>query len=311
MDELQTQPAGKTADNPYAAGCAFIDGDYVPIAEARIPILDWGFLRSDVTYDVSHVWRGRFFRLDAHMDRFLRNAGRLRMTLPLDRAAIEAVQHACVARAGLLDAYVEVIATRGVPAPGSRDPRTCTNRFYALALPFVWLLPPERQATGIDLLISDVPRIRPESVDPTVKNFHWGDLMRGLFQAYDRGAESAVLVDGAGHVTEGPGFNLFVLKDGTLATPDRGVLEGITRACAIELAGRLNVKLEQRPVAEAELRAADEAFVTSTAGGIMPVASVDGRPLGDGRPGPVTQRLRTLYWDRHADPAWSTPVNYR
>ena len=109
-------------------GAAFIDGDYLPVAEASIPLLDWGFLHSDATYEVAHVWRGRFFRLDDYLDRFERSMTGLRMSLDYDRADIRAVMFELVRRSGLRDAYVEIICTRGIPAPGSRDPRSCRNR---------------------------------------------------------------------------------------------------------------------------------------------------------------------------------------
>ncbi|MDP6345666.1 MAG: aminotransferase class IV, partial [Alphaproteobacteria bacterium] len=192
-------------DNPYAEGAAFIDGDYLPIAEARIPIGDWGFLRSDVTYDVVAVWHGGFFRLADHLDRFFRGIERLHMSSPHDREALTGILSECVRLSGLREAYVEMILTRGVPPAGSRDPRKCENRLYALAIPYVWIADPTKQDEGLHLVISRVPRISPESVDPTVKNFHWGDMVQGLYEAYDRGGETAVLTDGRGNITEGPG----------------------------------------------------------------------------------------------------------
>lgn len=292
----------------FSAGAAWVEGAYVPIAEARVPITDWGFLRSDATYDVVHVWNGRFFRLDDHIARFRRGVERLHMTLPVEEAELRAILHRCVALAGLKDAYVEMICTRGQPLPGSRDPRRCRNAFYAFAIPFVWISDPEAQKTGVALRISDVVRIPAASVDPTVKNYHWHDLTRGIFDAYAHGDGSAVLTDGRGNVTEGPGFNVFAVTGGRVATPDSGVLEGITRKTAIEIAREAGHAVEERPVAADELRQADEVFVTSTAGGIMPVTRIDGRPVGDGVPGPVTMDLHRRYWDAHADPRHSEAV---
>ncbi len=130
-----------TTDLP--AGVAYIDGEFVPIAEARLPILDLGFLRSDATYDVVAVWNGKFFRLDQHLDRFFRGVEKLRFNLPVDRDSLTRVLAECVRRAGLEDgAYVEAIATRGMPQPGSRDLRLCVNRLYCFAIPYVWLPTP-------------------------------------------------------------------------------------------------------------------------------------------------------------------------
>jgi branched-chain amino acid aminotransferase len=303
MSDPQVMP-----DNAYADGAAFIDGEYIPVGEARISILDWGFVRSDVTYDVVAVWGGKFFRLDAHLDRFFLGLGKLQMSCPHDRGEVAAILSQCVRLAGLENAYVKLTLTRGMPPPGSRDPRKCENRFHAYAIPYVWIADLEKQETGLDLTVSTVPRISPDSVDPTVKNFHWGDLVKGLFEAYDRGGETAVLHDGAGNVTEGPGFNLFVCKGGRLLTPADGVLLGITRMTVIELAQSLNTEVIVAPVSEIDLRAADEVFISSTAGGVMPITKLDGVAIGDGAPGPLTTRLKQLYWDAHDDPRYATPV---
>ncbi len=296
--------------NPFAEGAAFVEGRYLPVGEARVPLLDWGFIKSDVTYDVVGVWGGRFFRLDDHLDRFYRSMERLHLTCPYDRRGVTAALVGCLRRSGIRDAYVEMITTRGLAASGSRDPRDCRNRFYALAIPYVWIVPPERLAVGLDLTVSTVRRIPPDSVDPTVKNFHWGDLVRGLFEAYERGGDTVVLGDGAGNVTEGPGFNLFARIGGRLVTPAAGVLEGITRKTVVELAGSLQVPVAFELLPAESLARAEEVFVCSTAGGVMPVTRLKGRPVGDGKPAALTLRIKDLYWAAHADPAYTTPIDY-
>ncbi len=303
-------PTSSTVSNPFSNGAAFIDGGYVPIAEARLPVLDWGFTRSDVTSDVVHVWKGSFFRLDDHLERFLRSCEKLRLSPP-NRDEIREVLIECVRLSGLRDAYVEVICTRGMPAPGSRDPRTCVNRFLAFAIPFIWVITPEQQARGAHLIISQVQRIPPASVDPTVKNFHWGDLTRALFEAYDRGADTAVLVDPDGYVSEGPGFNVFCVGGGRVRSPGDTVLEGITRRSVRELCEELGIGFELGRITPDELRDADEVFLSTTAGGVMPVSRVDNRILGNDRPGPVSTRLRDLYWAKHEEGWYATPVDYR
>ena len=149
-------------------GCAYIDGRFVAPEDAKISIFDRGFLHSDATYDVAHVWHGRFFRLDDHLDRFEASLAALRLNPGLDRARMREVMHECVRRAGLQDAYVELLCTRGRPAPGSRDPRTCVNQFMAFAIPFVWIATPERQRQGIDLIVGSPRRIPAASVDPRI-----------------------------------------------------------------------------------------------------------------------------------------------
>jgi branched-subunit amino acid aminotransferase/4-amino-4-deoxychorismate lyase len=293
------------------AGCAWIEGEYVPIAEARIPILDTGFVRSDLTYDVVGVWGGKFFRLDDHLDRLERGCERLRLRSPKGRAETEAILEQVVARSGLRESYVETVITRGVPAPGERDPRRFENRLYAYAIPYVWIQRPEQQEVGAKVIVArDTVRVSPGAIDPTVKNFMWGDFVRGLFEAYERDAALPILADGDGNVTEGPGVNVFVVSGGALATPERGVLEGITRRTVLDIAAELGVGARVGLVPVSALYEAEEIFLTSTAGGVMPVAELDGRPVGGGGVGELTTRIRTTYWDWHDDPRFTRSIDY-
>lgn len=288
-------------------GLAWVDGEVVPVSEARVPLLDSGFLRSDATYDVAAVWDGRFFRLDDHLRRLSESCRRLRLRPPLEPAEIREVWRRLVGQSGLRHAYVEAIVTRGPQPPGNRDPRTWEPRFYAFVIPYVWIVEPEAQLSGTDLVISEHARRTPtESFDPSVKNFQWGDLVRATFEAYDREGWVPLLLDHEGLVTEGPGFNVFCVSRDELLTPGRGVLEGITRQTIMEIA---ETQADLRP-SYADLTArnvveADEVFLTTTAGGVIPVATVDGQALGVG---PVTSRLRAAYWEAHHDPSLSEPV---
>ncbi len=296
-------------------GCAYVEGEYVAPEEATVSMFDWGFLHSDATYDVAHVWEGSFFKLDAHLDRFFASMARLRLDPGISRDEVRVVAHELVRRSGLRSAYVEFLCTRGIPEPGSRDPRTCRNRFMAFAIPFVWIADPAAQDRGVDLHISDLVRIPPRSVDPTVKNYHWLDMVMGLFQAYDLGRQTAVLVDEEGTIAEGPGFNVFAVNGNTITTPAAGVLRGVTRQTVLDLIAESlpgHAAVEGRLSVEA-LRTADEVFLTSTGGGVIPIATVDGIPIGGrpaGAPGPVTTLLRDAYWEAHKHPRFSEPVVY-
>ena len=296
--------------NDLSQGAAFIDDEYVPVAEARIPVLDWGFLHSDATYDVAHAWRGRFFRLDDYLDRFHTSMEKLRMSVPYSREQIRSIMFELVRRSGLRDAYVEIVCTRGLPAPGSRDPRNCENRFLAFAIPFVWIADDALREQGLNLLISRQQRIPPESVDPRIKNYHWLDMVMALFEAYDHDADTAVLVDAEGNLVEGPGFNIFARRGDTVITPARGVLEGVTRETILGLLAKENSQLTQGSLTAVMAQTADEIFITSTAGGVMPVTRIAGQPVGDGRPGALTARLNDAYWALHDDPAYSVAIEY-
>jgi branched-chain amino acid aminotransferase len=310
LEKMEQDARAAKDSRSYTDGAAFVDGRFLPVGEARVPILDWGFLRSDATYDVAHVWRGSFFRLEDHLDRFERSTEHLHLSPPYDRSEIRDILIECVRLSGLRDAYAEIICTRGIPRPGSRDPRDCENRFYAFVVPFIWIADPEKQERGLHAVIGSKQRIAPESVDPTVKNYHWLDLETGLLEAYERGGETVILVDAEDNVVEGPGFNVFAVEHGTISTPDRGVLEGITRKTIIELAAEHGMQPEARPIPAGELGQAEEVFLSSTAGGVIPVTTVDGEAVDNGEPGPVTRQLRDAYWDLHDEPRFSLPVHY-
>ena len=304
MDDLRS-------DNPFAVGAAYIDGRYMPIGQAAIPITDWGYRRSDVTYDVVGVWEGNFFRLDDHIRRFRASMQKLRFEPQESDEDIKTVLNRCVALSGLRNAYVAMDCLRGRPAAGKPyHPAYARNYMAAFAIPWVWVMSPEVQERGGHLIIGETLRIPPSSVDPTAKNFHWADLTRGQFEALDRGADFALLLDSDGNVTEGPGFNVFMVIDGVVVTPDAGVLEGITRKSVIEICGDLGIPAKVGKVSAEEARQADEIFLATTAGGVMPASRIDGRIMGNDRPGPISMKIRDTFWAKRADGWRATPVDY-
>jgi branched-subunit amino acid aminotransferase/4-amino-4-deoxychorismate lyase len=299
------------SDNPLARGVAVIDGELTPLHQARIPILDQGFLHSDLTYDVPAVWNGRYFRLDDHLDRLERSCAAMRLRCPLDRASLKSTLIEMIARSGIRDAYVQLIVTRGLKFVREVRAEDAVNNLYLMAMPYIWVMPPALQRTGGSAVVTrTVRRTPPGAIDPTVKNLQWGDFVRGLMEAQDRGAIYPILHDGDGNVTEGSGFNIVLIKDGALLTPRLGVLEGVTRRTVLEIAqaNGISAVVDTTPV-EA-LYHCDELFFCTTAGGIMPVTELDGRPVGGGQVGPLTRRIWETYWDLHEDPRLSFAVDY-
>jgi branched-chain amino acid aminotransferase len=292
----------------FPNGIAWINGEFMKLSEASIPILDWGFLRSDATYDVAHVWKNRFFRLDKHIDRFIKSTEKLRMPCEKNRNELKKILAGCVKNADLENAYVEMIQTRGVSPNFDRDPRKSKPRFIAFAVPFGWILSPSEFEKGLDVAVSKIRRISPNSVDPTIKNYHWLDLVAGMFDAYDRGHYTVILTDEANNVLEGPGFNIFSVDEMGLNTPSKGVLEGITRQTVIDLAKELNLRINLISLSTKKLESSFEAFASSTAGGIMPITKVNGKKIGQGTPGKITRLLHKIYWNKHTDPNWSVSV---
>jgi branched-chain amino acid aminotransferase len=295
--------------NRFDGGAAYVRGQYLPFAQATIPLTDWGVTRSDVVYDVVHVYRGGFFRLSDHLDRFTHSMAARRLRPPEDRLAIEAILHRCVGLSGLNDAYVAMVALRGRPhVASSRRFEDCENHFVAYAVPWIDAIPSDVQARGAHLWIGSRPRVPDASADPKVKTYQWSDFTSGLFEASDHGFDSTVLCDAEGFATEGPGFNLFIVKDGKVMTPDRGSLQGITRMSVLELCEAMGIDAAVAPIPRSLLDEADEAFVTSTAGGIMPVTRISGRILSNDRPGAISLRLKQAYWQQHEESQHRTLV---
>ena len=308
MDTVVAGAAGTDAGR-FDGGAAYVGGRFVPVAEAVLPVTDWGFTRSDAVYDVVHVFNGSFFRLHDHLQRFRHSMQARRLAPREDLATMEAVLHRCVALAGFSDAYVAMVASRGRPrVAGSRRPADCGNHFIAYALPWIDVIPKDVQDRGAHLWIASTPRVPDASVDPTVKNYQWSDLTTGLFEAHDNGFDTAVLCDANGFVTEGPGFNIFVVRGGRVLTPDRGALHGITRRSVLELCAQSGIEAAVAPISRTELEDADEVFAATTAGGVMPVSRIGRRILGNDRPGPVSVRLKQLYWQRHREGWHATEV---
>ena len=297
-------------DSDYSKGIAFTEGEYCPVEDAKISMLDFGFLRSDANQDTISVWQGQFFRLEDHLDRFARNIEKLRMRSPYSRDEQREVLMECVRRTGFQNAYVQMLMTRGRPPIGVRDIRQCENKFHVFCLPYIYLATEDVRERGIHLIVSQIQRVPPESVDPTVKHYHWLDFEMGLFEAYDKGADTVALVDAKGNIAEGPGFNVFAIKDGRLTTPDAGVLDGMTRRTVFELCNESNVDCQLATITPEALRGADEVFLCSTAGGIMAVSQVDGGEIGDGAPGPVATRLNDMYWSKREAGWHGTAVDY-
>ncbi|PIG88495.1 hypothetical protein AARAC_008266 [Aspergillus arachidicola] len=263
----------EASNNPFAKGIAWIEGEYVPLSEARIPLFDQGLMHSDLTYDVPSV-------------------------CPLPREEVKQILVDMVAKSGIRDAFVELIVTRGLKGVRGTRPEDI-------------VMEPEVQCTGGSAIVArTVRRVPPGAIDPTIKNLQWGDLVSGMFEASDRGATYPFFTDGDAHLREGSGFNIILVKDGVLYTPDRGVLQSITRKSALDAARAcgIEVRLEFVPVELAYN--ADEIFMSTTAGSIMPIASLDGKPVNGGQIGPVTKAIWDTCWAMHYDPAYSFQIDY-
>ena len=287
-----------------SGGCVHIGGEFVELDDARMSIFDTGFLHSDVVYDVTTSWNGYIFKLYEHLERFSTSCAGFHLTNPYSIEETARLLAECVRRAGAEDgSYIHMHVTRGLYPEGSRDPRLCENQFVCYAVPYVWLWGEEKSKAGVNLHLANTERISSKAVDARYKNFHWADLIQSQYEAYELGRDDSVLCGPDGNLAEGPGYNIWVVKNGVCATPDANCLLGMSRKSAIELCEMEGIPCETRTVHPDELRGADEAFVTSSAGGILPVTALDDTPFGNGAPGMLTTRLMNSYW-RKREEGW-------
>ena len=294
-------------ENDLSLGAAWMNGTVIPISQAAIPVNDWGLVHSDITYDVVPVIDGAFFRFDEYLARFLSSMENLHLDPGMSKRDIQGALHQMVGKSSLRDSYVAMVCSRGKPKiAGSRDPRDCENHFFAWCVPYVHIIKPEIVEQGATAWIAqNAYRIPENSVNPLVKNYHWGDFTQGIFEAKDKNYETVILLDYDGNITEGPGFNVFAVKDKVLITPDRGVLAGVSRKTVLEMAEHLGINTSVRSLSVEELLEADEVFLSSSGGGVIPIIRVNETIFGNGASGPISVQLNETYWK------WTTLEKYR
>jgi branched-chain amino acid aminotransferase len=291
-----------------SAQWVFVDGDLIPAGSATVSLFDHGFLYGDGVFDTMFARNGLIFRLDPHLERFRRSrlAVGLRVAFSEDQlrdAVLETVR-----ANGLRDAYVKIVATRGVGPEPLLDPRGCRPSVFVFARPYLSQVPPDVLTRGLSAKLTGVRRVPASVFDPRVKSLNYLPFVLARMEATSAGCDDALLADDQDHVCEAAGSNLFVVVNGEVKTPDRSILEGVTRQAVLDLCDLDSIPCRGQLLSPYDLYTADEVFLTSTAGGLMPVTRIDGRVVGSGEPGPVYSRLRELF-DRHVEEGWGgTPV---
>ena len=285
----------------------WIAGAIVPVSEAKLPVTDHGLLYGDGLFEGIRVYSGRVFRLDDHLARFEAGARALAIELPGGVECVRKIVLETVRAYGAAEAYIRLIVTRGDGALGV-DPTTCPEPRLICLVDQVAIYSEEKLERGISLVTASLRRPPPDVLDPRVKSLNYLNNALAKLEARQRGADEALILNAAGHVAETSVANLFVQRDGRLATPPAtdGALEGITRATILELAATLDLPVEERSVGRFDLFGCEEAFLTGSGAGIVSVRSLDGRAIGQGVPGPVTSKLEAALVDARV--ALGTPV---
>ena len=267
----------------------YVRGEYVALRDASISILDRGFLYGDGIYETMLATGGNVFRLDDHLDRLFASAHTLRLALPLSQDGLAEVVSEVLTRNQLEDAYVRVVVSRGVGFP-ILDARTPTGDSTVIVMAHTREQPAEVAGSyhqeGLDLKVVSIRKTPPECLLPQVKSLNYLNQLLARMEATDAGADEAVMLDTHGMVAEGSGDNIFAVKGTQLVTPEPlTILPGITRRTVIDVAPAVGLTVSERQVTPYDLYNADEVFLTSTYGGVLPVKSIDGRQnriLGSG-----------------------------
>lgn len=271
-------------------------GRPVDPGEATVSVFDRGFLYGDSVYETLRTAGGRPVEMTRHLDRLRRSAAGIGLEIPFADELLRAAVAETHAATGNADSYVRVIVTRGT-GPLMLDPRVSTVPLLVVLVQELKLPAPALYEAGLSVRIVDIHKISARSLDPTLKTGNYLNSIQALRQAAASAAEDAILCSPAGDVAEGATSNVFMVRAGELVTPAlaTGLLEGITRALVLALAGELGIGCREAKIWPDELRAADEVFLTSSVRGAMPVTRLDGQPVGDGGVGPVTRRILTRY----------------
>jgi len=270
----------------------YFNGKLVPREEARVSVFDHGLLYGDGVFEGIRVYEGNIFRLVEHIDRLFESAKTIGLEMHM---TIEEVQQATidtVAANGLRDAYIRLVVTRGEGDLGI-DPAKCDKPTIFIIVSTISLYPPEFYDKGISLVTASTRRIPMECLDPRIKSLNYLNNILAKIEARKSGSPEAVMLNNYGRVAECTADNIFLSKNGELVTPlsTEGALPGVTRAAVLGLARQIGLKTRKTLMGLHDLYNAHEVFLTGTGAEIVPVVSLDGRTIGDGKPGEVTGRL--------------------
>jgi branched-chain amino acid aminotransferase len=271
----------------------YIDGNFLPKAEAKVSVFDRGYLYGDGVFEGIRGYKGRIFRLDQHLERLYRGAKAIALEIPLTPEELKDAIIETVRRNELTDCYVRVVVSRGQGDLGLNPLNCQTPPTIVVIASHIALYPREVYEQGLDLITCTTRRNLSTALNPQIKSLNYLNNIMARIEVERAGAHEGLMLNHLGYVTEGTGDNFFVVREGVLMTPPphTGTLEGITRQVVLELAAEMEFPARETDLTVYEVYTADECFLTGTAAEIVPVARCDGRVIGDGKPGPITKRL--------------------
>ncbi len=270
----------------------YVNGKLYEKEKAAISVFDHGLLYGDGVFEGIRSYNGRVFKLDEHLDRLEQSARAIMLDLPMGKQGIRKAVLSTLRVNRLRDAYIRLIVTRGIGDLGL-DPRKCRNASVIIITDRISLYPPQFYSKGLAVTTVATRRNLPEALDPRIKSLNYLNNILAKIEANNYGVLEAIMLNSEGYVAECTGDNIFMYRQGSLITPPThiGALEGITRGVTIELARGMGIPVSEEIFTLYELYTAQECFLTGTAAELIPVCRVDSRPIGKGRPGPVTLAL--------------------
>lgn len=270
----------------------YLDGEYVPQEKAAVSVFDHGLLYGDGVFEGIRAYHGRVFKLKEHLQRLYESAKSIMLSIPLSQEEMQQVVLETCRRNNIRDGYIRLVVTRGKGDLGL-DPRKCPRPTVFCIADSIQLYPPEFYEKGLEVITVPTRRNVPEALSPRIKSLNYLNNVLAKIEAGLIGVQEAIMLTHDGFVAEATGDNIFIVKEGTLITPPPhlGILKGITRDTVMELARAKGITVLERVFTRHDVFTADECFLTGTAAEIIPVVKVDGRIIGEGRPGPVTWDL--------------------
>lgn len=275
----------------------YVNGRFCPESEAKVSVFDHGLLYGDGVYDTLCGWNGYIFRLEQHVDRLYRSAHAVKIEIPLSKNELIEKIVETARRTGHKNLYLKCYVTRGVGPQPLLDPRNCSPTVVIFGRPYLWLIDPEKNESGLTAKITSIRRTPDQSIDGKIKNLNYLNIVLAKIEAIESGMDEAIMPGLDGRILEGPGYNVFIVKDNIVITPPPGnILMGVTRGACLDIAKEIGLESREAALSAYDLYNADEVFLSSTAGGAVGIREIDGRKVGTGKTGPITKKICQTYF---------------